>query len=255
MLMLEILIVVAVIVFIFGCCIGSFLNVCIYRIPKQEDITFTRSHCMECGNVLKWYELIPVASFVAQKGRCRNCKTKLSVQYPVIELLNGIFYCVIFCIYGLTMLALLLCILSSVLIVITVIDWRYYEIPLGCNICILILGIIRVITDYHNALLYVIGFFAVSLFLLILFLASNGRAIGGGDIKLMAAAGLFLGWKNVLLAFAIGCIGGAIIHLIRMRVSDKDHVLAFGPYLSAGILIAALFGDELVSCYLALVGL
>lgn len=252
---MELPIIVIVIAGIFGCCIGSFLNVCIYRIPKHEDITVTRSHCMTCGNVLKWYELIPVISFLAQKGRCRNCKTKLSVQYPMIELLNGIFYCVIFCVYGLTMQALLLCFLSSVLIVITVIDWRTYEIPLGCNIVILILGVIRVALDYHNALTYVIGFVCISLFLYLLLVLSKGRAMGGGDVKLMAAAGLFLGWKNVILAFVIGCILGAVIHSIRMRVSKEGHVLAFGPYLAAGIWIAAMFGDRLISLYLSLMGL
>ncbi len=97
---------------------------------------------------------------------------------------------------------------------------------------------------------HLIGAVAVSGFLLILYLATKGRGIGGGDIKLMAAAGLFLGWKNCILAFVIGCILGSIIHLIRMKVSKQDHVLAFGPYLAAGIFIASLWGERIVNAYL-----
>lgn len=98
---------------------------------------------------------------------------------------------------------------------------------------------------------HIIGAVSVSGFLLILFFATKGRGIGGGDIKLMAAAGLFLGWKNCILAFALGCILGSVIHLIRMRVSKQDHVLAFGPYLAAGIFIASLWGDRIVNAYLS----
>ena len=83
-------IILYIMIFLIGISIGSFLNVCIYRIPKKEDIVFERSPCMSCGNVLKWYELIPLFSFLVQGGKCRNCKTKLSVQYPLIELLNGL---------------------------------------------------------------------------------------------------------------------------------------------------------------------
>ena len=88
------------VVFLFGITIGSFLNVCIYRIPRKEDIVLERSHCMSCGNVLKWYELIPVISFLIQGGKCRSCKTKLSPQYPLIELANGLIYIWIFAVKG-----------------------------------------------------------------------------------------------------------------------------------------------------------
>ena len=209
---------------------------------------------MSCGRQLKWYELIPVFSFLIQGGKCRGCKTKLSVQYPIIELLNGLLYALVFGLVGFNVQAVLYCLLASVLIVISVIDFRTYEIPIGCNIFILILGIAQVFIDLPHMSKYVIGFFAVSLVLFIVWFISKGRAIGGGDIKLLAAAGLLLGWQNIILAFVMGCVLGAIIHLIRMKVSGADRRLAFGPYLSMGIFIAALWGDKLVNVYLSYLG-
>ena len=240
--------------FLVGLLIGSFLNVCIYRLPKNEDIVFEPSHCMSCGRRLKWYELIPVLSFLIQGGKCRGCKQKLSVQYPAIELLNGLLYVLIVALYGMSMQSAIYCLLASVLIVISVIDFRTYEIPLGCNIFILILGIAQVIIDLPHMSQYVIGFFAVSLLLYLVWLISKGRAIGGGDIKFLAAAGLLLGWQKIILAFVLGCVIGSIIHLIRMRVQNVDRTLAFGPYLSMGVLIAALFGERMISLYLGYLG-
>lgn len=245
-------IILYIMIFLIGISIGSFLNVCIYRIPKKEDIVFERSHCMSCGNVLKWYELIPLFSFLVQGGKCRNCKTKLSVQYPLIELLNGLIYVWIFMAKGFQPESILFCICASVLIVISVIDWRTYEIPFGCNIVIGILGIVRVILDLAHWYNYVIGFFTVSGLFLIIYWITKGRGIGGGDIKLMAAAGLLLGWQNILLALMIGSIAGSVIHLTLMKVQGKDRVLAFGPYLAFGIFTAMLYGNEIITWYLGM---
>lgn len=239
-------------IFIFGIVIGSFLNVCILRIPKHETIVTERSHCMSCGYQLSWYDMVPVFSWLFLGGKCRKCKAPISPQYPIVEALNGVLYVLIFLVEDFSLEAVLYCLLASALLVLSVIDWRTYEIPVGINIFILILGILRVITDYRNWWNYLIGFLCVSIFLYLLFLISKGRAIGGGDIKLMAAAGLLVGWKQIILAFLLGCILGAIIHLIRMRVSKADHVLAMGPYLSVGIFIAALWGNQWIGWYLSL---
>lgn len=246
------LIPVYIFTFIFGIVIGSFLNVCILRIPKHETIVTERSHCMSCGYQLSWYDMVPVFSWLFLGGKCRKCKAPISPQYPIVEAANGLLYVLIFLVKGFTWEAILYCLLASALLVLSVIDWRTYEIPVGINIFILILGILRVITDYRNWWNYLIGFLCVSIFLYLLFLISKGRAIGGGDIKLMAAAGLLVGWKQIILAFLLGCILGAIIHLIRMRVSKADHVLAMGPYLSVGIFIAALWGNQWIGWYLSL---
>lgn len=239
-------------IFIFGIVIGSFLNVCILRIPKHETIVTERSHCMNCGYQLSWYDMVPVFSWLFLGGKCRKCKAPISPQYPIVEALNGVLYVLIFLVEDFSLEAVLYCLLASALLVLSVIDWRTYEIPVGINIFILILGILRVVTDYRCWWNYLIGFLCVSLFLYLLFWISKGKAIGGGDIKLMAAAGLLLGWKLIILAFLLGCIIGAIIHVIRMRVSKADHVLAMGPYLSVGIFIAALWGNQFLNWYFSM---
>ena len=243
-----------IIVFLYGIVIGSFLNVCIFRIPKQENIVKIRSHCMNCGYQLKWYDLVPVFSYLCLGGKCRSCKQKISVQYPLIELLNGVLYCTVFAVYGISVEALLYALLASALITLSVIDIRTYEIPIGINIFILTLGLIRIVTDYADWLDYAVGFFLVSGFLYIVYLVTKGRGIGGGDIKLMAVSGLLLGWKQILLAFVLGCIIGSVIHMIRMKMSGQGHMLAFGPYLSVGIMIAALAGDQMIAWYLSWLG-
>lgn len=262
----ELIPIVLPIVFLYGIVIGSFLNVCIYRIPLGESVAKERSHCMNCGHQLSWYELIPIISWFALGGKCRKCKAKISVQYPLIEALNGILYVLIFYVYGFTVAdermyvdlvwvmieCGIYCLMTSALIVLSVIDERTGEIPLGINIFLLVLGITEVILHRDAWLSHVIGMLAVSGFLTILFLISKGRAIGGGDIKLMAAAGLILGWQKIVLAFGIGCILGSVIHLTRMKLTKTDHVLAFGPYLSAGILIAAMWGTQMIHFYISM---
>lgn len=244
-----------IIIFLYGIVIGSFLNVCIYRLPQKENIAKVRSHCMNCGYQLRWYDLVPVFSYLCLRGRCRNCKEKISIQYPVIEALNGVLYCIIFAEYGFSIETLLYALLFSALITLSVIDFRTYEIPLGINIFILALGLVRVVTDYTNWLGYAIGLFCVSGFLYLIYLVTKGRGIGGGDIKLMAVCGLLLGWKLVILSFVLGCIIGSVIHLIRMKVSGEGHVLAMGPYLAVGVMISTLYGERLIHWYLSCLGI
>ena len=241
-----------IIIFIYGIVIGSFVNVLIYRLPLHENITTEHSHCMSCGHRLRWYDLVPLFSWVFLKGKCRYCKTKISAQYPVIEAVNGFGYVLIFIMNGFYFTGILYALCFSMLTAITVIDWRTYEIPLGLNITILVLGAIHLALDYHNFLYYLIGMVSVSGFLLLLFIITGGRGIGGGDIKLMFAAGLLLGWKHIILALVIGCIVGSIVHLTLMRIKGKGRVLAFGPYLSIGIFTVMLFGSQILDWYIGL---
>lgn len=243
------------IIFLYGLVIGSFLNVLIYRIPKQENFIVSRSHCMYCDYQLKWYDLIPVFSYLYLKGKCRNCRREISIQYPVVEALNGGLYCVVFFVNGIQVTSIIYCLLTSLLIVLSVIDFRTFEIPEGINVAIGILGIITIVFDITNWLDYVIGGCSVSLFLLLLFILSSGRAIGFGDVKLMAASGLVIGWKANILAFFLACILGSVIHLIRMKVTKEERVLALGPYLAMGIFIAALWGEGLYGWYFHFMGL
>ena len=158
----------------------------------------------------------------------------------------------IFWLKGINLTSLLISLLFSCLLTLSVIDFKTFEIPVGFNIFIAVLGVIRVVTDFDNVFDYLIGAVCVSLFLLLLYAVSKGKAIGGGDIKLMAAAGLFLGWQCAFLSFMLGCVLGACIHVIRMKVSKEGSVLAMGPYLSLGIFISALFGKEIITGYLSL---
>lgn len=252
--MLGVYIILFIFIFLFGIVIGSFLNVCIIRIPNKESIVTVNSHCMTCGYNLKWYDLIPIFSYLFLRGKCRKCGEKISSQYPIIEAINGIVYVLIFFRFGFDdlrsiIISIIYCLVFSGLLVLTLIDWRTYEIPLGINIYIGVLGVIFTCFDYKNIISHIIGIFAISIPLLIIFLISKGRAMGGGDIKLMAVAGLLLGWKSIILAFVVACIVGSIIHIIRMKVSGESRVLALGPYLSFGIMISIFFGDYIVGFY------
>ena len=241
-----------IIFFLYGIVIGSFTNVCIYRIPAGESIVRNRSHCTSCGYQLKWYDLVPLFSYLFLGGKCRKCKAKISLQYPLVETLNGILYVLIFAVKGFTPDTLIYCLLASALVTLSVIDFRTYEIPVGINYFILTLGLIHLALHFQDWVQYGIGFIAVSGFIWIIFFVSKGRAIGGGDAKLMAAAGLLLGWKLAIFAFIAGCIYGSVIHIIRMRVTKEGHVLAMGPYLAAGVFTAVMWGDSLLQWYLGL---
>ena len=245
--------------FIFGIVIGSFLNVCIFRIPKEESLSKKRSHCMSCGYQLRWFDLIPLFSWIALRGHCRKCHEKISIQYPIVEAANGIIYVVVLLIKGISVESFLFCFVMSALLALAVIDFRTYIIPFGFNVFLFILAILRILyflfvegEPIGYAVPYIVGMFIVSVPLGILWFISKGKAIGGGDVKLMGAAGLLLGWKSILLAFVLGCIIGSIIHIARMKISKAGRVLAMGPYLAAGIAIAILWGETLISGYIHL---
>lgn len=242
-----------IMIFLYGIIIGSFLNVCIYRIPEKQSIV-PNSHCMSCGHRLHWYDLFPLFSYLFLKGRCRYCGAKISIQYPLVEALNGVLYLIVFMANGFSWDSILYCLMVSALVVLSVIDWRTYEIPVGCNIFIGAVGILMCVLDRAHFLEHLIGAVCVSGVLFLIVLVSGGRAMGGGDVKLMAVAGLVLGWKKIILAFLIGCILGSVIHIVRMKVTKADHVLAMGPYLAAGIFISALWGGYFIDWYFSMLG-
>lgn len=244
------------IVFMFGIIIGSFVNVCIYRIPNEESVILNRSYCYECNKPIHWYDMIPILSYIILKGKCRNCKSYISIQYPIIEALNGLLYILAFMIKGWNITTVLCCFVISALIVISVIDFKTYTINIWVNIFILFIGIIKLFieitktNDFSLILKYLGGFCIISSLLLILYIITSGKGIGMGDISLTAAAGFFLGWQLNILAFLLGCIFGAVIHMAMIKFRNHSHVLAFGPYLSLGILISMLFGKKILIWYL-----
>lgn len=244
-----------ILIFLLGLCVGSFCNVLIYRIPLKEEFVRKPSHCMSCGHALKWFELIPLLSWLLQKGKCRACGVKLSAQYPVVEALNGFMWLATALLFrGDWLTVALYCILFSMLLVLSVIDWRTFTIPNGINLVIFLLGVVRLATDPGNWLLYLVGMLSVGLAFLLLHIGTGGNGLGMGDVKLVAAAGLLLGWQKMLLAVLAGSLAGAVIHMLRMR-RGAGRRLAFGPYLAAGIWLSALVGGQLITAYLSLFGL
>ena len=244
-----------ILLFLLGLCVGSFCNVLIYRIPKGEEFVKTSSHCMTCGHELRWFELFPVVSWLAQGGKCRSCGVKLSAQYPLVEAINGLMWLLTGILFQGDWLTVgLYCVLFSMLLVLSVIDWRTFTIPNGINLVILILGIVRVITDRGNFLNYLIGMIAVGGVFLLLHILTRGQGLGMGDVKLVGAAGLLLGLPQMILGITLGSLAGAVIHSVRMK-HGADRKLAFGPYLAAGIWLSALVGEPLIHAYLSLFGL
>jgi len=239
------------IVFILGILIGSFLNVCIFRIPLKQEIVYTPSHCMTCGYKLKWYDNIPIISYLQIGGKCRQCRSKLSIQYPLIELSNGAAYLGLYWRYGLTWQLGMMCILFSTLLVISMIDINHQIIPNSILTFLMIVSTVYVVFLSKTYISSIVGFFAVSGLLLLISIISKGK-MGGGDIKLMAVCGFLLGWQNILVSLVLGSIlGSAVgITLIVFKFIKKNQLIPFGPYLSVGIMLAAVYGNDLVDWYL-----
>lgn len=261
-------IVIYTFVFLFGVCIGSFLNVCIYRLPKEESLIKRNSHCMSCGEEIKRRDLIPIISWCLLKGKCRNCGAPISPRYTIVEALNGVLYVLVFLYFDVMQTpihAILVCLLFSALIVVFFMDLDTQLISNYVVIFIAVLGVLEYFVsddiyiygpnykEIENVLVnQLIGAFVVSIPLLLIELLSKGRAMGRGDVYLMAAAGLFLGIKGAVIALFIALITGSVAGLIQKHKSG-DSVFAFGPWLSVGIAIAAIWGQELGNLYLSTV--
>ena len=246
-------------VFLFGLLVGSFLNVCIYRLALEKTIVRGRSYCPSCNSLIPWYLNVPLVSFLFLRGRCRECGVKISPVYPIVELLSGILFLASFLTFGFGIPALLAAFVFAALLVLSVIDYRIQIIPDGVVIFLFVLGFINAFYHVYYVgspwQLYAIGTFAASVPLLILGLLYED-GIGGGDIKLMAAAGLFAGWKLILLSLFLGSLFGLfyaiVLWLFKQKISRKT-AIPFGPFLSLGILTSILAGNQLILWYLSLV--
>lgn len=242
--------VIYVVTFLFGICVGSFLNVCIFRMPEGESIVVVPSHCMSCGKKLHWYELFPLFSWLALRGKCLGCKSKISAQYPLIEATNGLLWLLVLWVKGISLDTLLCMAFFSVLLVISVIDFRIREIETGTIVFIGILAVLRTILYREKWLDHILGIVVMAAAFLILIFITNGKAMGGGDFKLVAVCGLYIGLKMSILALAIACVAGSIIHLALMAIKKVGHDLPFAPYLSLGYAVCALWGAEIWQLYM-----
>lgn len=238
---------------------GSFLNVCIYRIPRGNFMSSNRSFCPHCHTTLKWYELIPVLSYLFLRARCRTCKEKISARYPFVEGLNMILWILAYLKFGMTFYTILTVVFFSVLIVMSMIDMDIKEIPNGIILLILLLGALsffanKGIDEAYQVLWWekLLGLVVMSVPFFIIGIITGG--IGGGDIKLLFAAGLFLGWKLIILGGLIGVVIGGIAGLCLMifRKAGRKAEMPLGPSLAMGFVIVLLLGNEILDWYVAL---
>ncbi len=238
---------------LFGTIIGSFLNVCVSRIPRKESIIFPNSHCPKCGTGIKPYDNIPILSYIILGGKCRYCKEKISLQYPAVELLTGIVFAIIYYTYGLSIAAASYAVLCCALIIITFIDLKTQEIPDGLNLFIAITGIIFIFFNGFKPHLLpgILGFLLGGGIFLLIAVVSNG-SMGGGDIKLMAALGLWLGWKQILMVTLLSFIIGSVISIILMtlKIKSRKDYIPFGPFIALAAFIIILYGNQILNWYL-----
>jgi leader peptidase (prepilin peptidase)/N-methyltransferase len=243
------------IIFLFGLIIGSFLNVCIYRIPRQQSIAFPGSKCVCCDKPLGFFELIPVISFIFLKGRCRTCGTVISWHYPMVEIITGIIFSGAYIKFGLNIEFLTVITLSSLMLVVTFIDIDYRIIPNKLVVVGLILGIVFGLFRPSAGLFFISKGIAAGFGLMFLVALLSRWQMGFGDVKLAAVMGAFLGWKGVLtailLAFATGAVYG--IFLIVAKGKNRKTAVPFGPFLAGATVFSFFWADTVITWYLNLI--
>lgn len=250
------------VVFLLGISVGSFLNVVILRLPRNESLIKRSSHCMTCGTKIRARDLIPVFSWIALKGRCHSCGEKISPRYPIVESLNGFLFVLTFRVLDINAESIITCVLMSLLVVVGFMDWDTMEIDER------ILGLIAVLvipsqifTDQSTIEQRIIGALIISVPFFIIGEVSrifikkkfgeDFRAIELGDTLLMISAGAYLGTKAVIVSALLGIVIAAVAGLINKMVSGESK-FAFGPYLSIGIAIGALWGNDIAQWYIGL---
>lgn len=258
----QFLIMFYAIAFMFGICIGSFLNVVILRLPKHESLIKRSSHCMTCGTKIRACDLIPVFSWLFLRGKCHSCGEKISPRYPVVESLNGLLYVLTFFVLDLNAESIITCILMSLLIIVAFMDWDTLEIDERILALIFILAVpLAIFTDTVSIADRIIGALCISIPFFIIGEVSrifirkrykeDFRAIELGDTLLMIAAGTVLGTQAIIVSALIGIVAAALGGLIYKRVTGNSK-FAFGPFLSIGIAVGALWGNDIAHWYINL---
>lgn len=257
-------------VFIFGSIVGSFLNVCIHRMPLGESIVWPHSHCPKCKKKIPTYDNIPFLSYIVLKGRCRFCKEKISFRYPLVELLTALVFLAIFNRYGLSYDFFVFSVFICGLIIVTFVDIQHHIIPDEVSVGGMILGfILTAIRGFNlkpflydpkpmfNSLLgIIIGggiiYLTGKLFDLVYFrllkkppVQGETQSMGGGDVRLLAMVGAFLGWQKAILVFFLAPFFGVIVGLINILVK-KDHILPYGPFLSLAAIVSLFWADKII---------
>lgn len=241
-------------IFISGAVIGSFLNVCIYRLPLGQSVITPGSHCPHCKSPIRFYDNIPVISFIILRGRCRSCGTPISFQYVIVEVLNGIGYILIALKFGFTVEAALYALLFSALLIVSVIDIYFKIIPDIITLPGIITGLIASAFILPAGIKgSVIGALLGSSIFFIIAVVSRG-GMGGGDIKLIAMIGAFLGWMGVIITIILSSFIGSVagITLMIFLGKGRKYPVPFGPFLSLGGILSLFFNREIIEWYIGM---
>ena len=250
-------ILIVIIIFIFGMCIGSFLNVCIYRLPESKSIADPpRSICPSCKSHIRFYDNMPVLSYIWLKGRCRNCNAPISFRYPLVELMNGIVAVALLFKFGLSVESLVYFVFISSLIVITFIDLDHQIIPDIITLPGIPMGLIAsfalpTITLKASALGLLIGGGSLWFVAWAYNLIAHRDGMGGGDIKLLAMIGTIIGWKGVIFTIFASSVIGSCVGITMMLIKNKNMKFAipFGPFLSIGAIAYVFLGSQFIAWY------
>jgi len=245
-------------VFILGTLIGSFLNVVVYRLPREESLSFPPSHCPSCNARLKWFDLFPIFSYIVLKGRCRNCDVKISTRYPLVELMTGLIYVYTIGVFGISVESILYVLVFTILIPVSLIDYDHTIIPDRLNFGIFLVALFYFMFEMYDGnqtwryfLNPLYGLLIGGGFFLFIAIVIKG-AMGGGDIKLMAALGFLFGSTNtLLLMFLSFIIGGAVSSfLILFKIKKRKDYIPFGPFICVSAFIVVFWGNKILNWYL-----
>lgn len=249
----------SILAFILGAVVGSFLNVCICRMPRDESVVSPPSHCPRCSYRIRWYDNIPLVSYLLLRGKCRGCGEHISVQYPLVELINALLTLALFLRFGPSLTFLALFLFSSALVAITFIDLEHQIIPDEISLSGIVAGFaFSFFLPWQGWLNSLLGILLGGGSLLLVAYAyqwMTGReGMGGGDIKLLAMMGAFLGWKAVPFIIFASSLVGSVVGLTMMLFQKRDSRLAipYGPYLALGAMVYVFFGRQLIHWYFSL---
>jgi leader peptidase (prepilin peptidase)/N-methyltransferase len=247
------LIYLEIMIALIGAAIGSFLNVCIRRIPAGESLVLPASHCPKCNNPIRLYDNIPIISYLLLQGKCRHCREKISLQYPLVELLTAIMALLLFWKFGLNLKLLCSFLFTCSLIVIAFVDLEHQIIPdvitlPGIPICFLMAVFAMGISWWDAALGLLIGGGILYVIALAYELIRKAEGMGGGDIKLLAMLGAFFGWKSLFFILFVSSFLGAIVGLtvILSKGKDMKYAVPFGPFLSLAAIAYIFWGDNFI---------
>ena len=245
--------------FILGSVVGSFLNVCIYRLPLKFSIISPPSHCPFCKRPIPFYENIPILSYILLRGKCSRCNAPISLQYPFVELLTGLITLALTLRFGLSLTTLVYFIFTSALLVITFIDLKYQIIPdvislPGIGIGLLASLVLPSISFLDSLLGILVGGGSLLIISYTYYFLTKREGMGLGDVKLLAMIGSFLGWQGALMGVITGAFVGTLAGVLLMvrEKRSSQHPIPFGPFLSIGAISFIFFGKEMIMVYLSL---